>query len=681
MDAALDGQTISTCSGDFYDSGGPSNNYSLNENYVVTFCSDDGTHFHVDFTFFESESTYDGMNIYDGTSTSATLIGAIDGSLIGTFSYTSTDDCLTFEWISDNLFADYGGFEASFSCAIDNPPTNGDCGNAIPVCQDTYTQTQSVTGVGTVNEIALAETAGVDDCFSTVGEHNSTWYIFTVNQTGTFEFAIQTTVDYDWGLYDVSNNSCQDIMDGTIAMESCNWSGAVGDSTGISGDLAGELQFEDAITVNAGNTYVLVVDNFTGGATGYTLNLNNGTAGIYDNDPPVLQTITSAPACGDNTITVQFSENVACSSVSATDFSLQHESGDVYTITNVSSTACSGGAANSDTYTLTLSENMIAGGTYTLSLIDQVEDACNNTISTNSLSFTVSGVVAAVNYTYPTCYNGNDATITASASGGTSPYSFNWSTGSSSPSLSGLSVGTYVVTVTDAGGVCEDIRTIDITNTQILMFEDFDPNVSGWTHAAISGTDTWATGDPNGGNGSSSIGSDDPTVDHTATNTNNNVYGQGLGSGSGTDCSGGAYCNSTNEYLMSPSIDCSGKTNVHLQFYRWANFETSFDEAYVEVSTDGSSWNSLGHPQYPQDNAWILVDLDASAYADNQSTVYFRWRMESDGSVTYSGWNIDDVTVTADLVELVASFSNINDVDCYGDASGSTDVTITGGTP
>ena len=50
------------------------------------------------------------------------------------------------------------------------------------------------------------------------------------------------------------------------------------------------------------------------------------------------------------------------------------------------------------------------------------------------------------------CYAGANGSATVSMSGGTSPYSYQWSNGSSSQSVSGLSAGNYTVTVTDVNG-------------------------------------------------------------------------------------------------------------------------------------------------------------------------------------------------------------------------------------
>ncbi|OQZ05558.1 MAG: hypothetical protein B6D36_09495, partial [Planctomycetes bacterium UTPLA1] len=46
------------------------------------------------------------------------------------------------------------------------------------------------------------------------------------------------------------------------------------------------------------------------------------------------------------------------------------------------------------------------------------------------------------------------------------------------------------------------------------------------------------------------------------------------------------------------------------------------------------------------ENAWSLQTYDISAIADNKPTVYIRWGMgTTDTSVTYPGWNIDDVEI------------------------------------
>jgi len=76
-----DGQTINTCSGNFYDSGGPSGVYSANEDYTITICPENDLQLiELDFTSFTSQPVQngngDGLEIYDGVNTSAPLIKA-----------------------------------------------------------------------------------------------------------------------------------------------------------------------------------------------------------------------------------------------------------------------------------------------------------------------------------------------------------------------------------------------------------------------------------------------------------------------------------------------------------------------------------------------------------------------------------------------------------------------------
>lgn len=50
------------------------------------------------------------------------------------------------------------------------------------------------------------------------------------------------------------------------------------------------------------------------------------------------------------------------------------------------------------------------------------------------------------------CNSGNDGTATAQVVGGTAGYTYLWSNGSATANTTGLSVGTYTITVTDANG-------------------------------------------------------------------------------------------------------------------------------------------------------------------------------------------------------------------------------------
>ncbi|MFQ5460668.1 MAG: dockerin type I domain-containing protein [Anaerolineae bacterium] len=90
---------------------------------------------------------------------------------------------------------------------------------------------------------------------------------------------------------------------------------------------------------------------------------------------------------------------------------------------------------------------------------------------------------------------------------------------------------------------------------------------------------------------------------------------------------------------------------VELHFGRWLGVESSnFDQASVEVSNDGTNWTAAwthGGGSI-SDTSWTQMVLDISAVADGAATLYFRWSMgPTDSSVTYPGWNIDDVEIWA----------------------------------
>ena len=67
------------------------------------------------------------------------------------------------------------------------------------------------------------------------------------------------------------------------------------------------------IPVNAGETYVLYLSDWTQSPTGYSLDFSPSTALIYDTIRPEIGYInTNETSCGDTTIVVQFTEFVQC---------------------------------------------------------------------------------------------------------------------------------------------------------------------------------------------------------------------------------------------------------------------------------------------------------------------------------------------------------------------------------
>ncbi|MHA7059935.1 Calx-beta domain-containing protein [Aquimarina sp. M1] len=118
-----DNTTVNTCSGTFFDSGGPAGNYSNNEEITYTICPDSPNSFaQLDFTFFDIEDRgffgqiYDTMTIHNGDDDTAPVIDVYDdGNPPGIIFATNASGCLTIVFDSD--FTEVApGWEATISC-------------------------------------------------------------------------------------------------------------------------------------------------------------------------------------------------------------------------------------------------------------------------------------------------------------------------------------------------------------------------------------------------------------------------------------------------------------------------------------------------------------------------------------------------------------------------------------
>ena len=177
------------------------------------------------------------------------------------------------------------------------------------------------------------------------------------------------------------------------------------------------------------------------------------------------------------------------------------------------------------------------------------------------------------------------------------------------------------------GQSCDEVNDTCVAGPALQYSWNMDTN-PGWTTQGL-----WAWGQPTGGGGQ--YGGPDPTSGYTGSN----VFGYNLS---------GDYENGLSEtHLTTTAIDCTGLTDVTLEFRRWLGVERStYDHAYIRVSNNGTSWTTIWQNPDSQieDSSWTLQDFDISSVADGQSTVYVRWTMgTTDGSWQFCGWNIDDV--------------------------------------
>jgi trimeric autotransporter adhesin len=87
------------------------------------------------------------------------------------------------------------------------------------------------------------------------------------------------------------------------------------------------------------------------------------------------------------------------------------------------------------------------------------------------------------------CYGADDGKISVMVAGGTGPYIYTWSNGMSSPSITGLAAGTYVVSVKDSGTQCNVSATFYLVqpdSPQITSVQHKDACNSGTGSISVS---------------------------------------------------------------------------------------------------------------------------------------------------------------------------------------------------
>lgn len=161
------------------------------------------------------------------------------------------------------------------------------------------------------------------------------------------------------------------------------------------------------------------------------------------------------------------------------------------------------------------------------------------------------------------------------------------------------------------------------TVQEIIFSEDFESGQGNWQF--LNNQNVWEIGTPEAGPGNAKSGSS-----CAATKLNDN------------------YPDDVWDGLYSPTINLPQLTGMRdklkLAFWHWYQIESDYDYGYIYITKDnGQTWDKLNVSFTGDSQGWVNSSIDISEYANESIIVDFQF--SSDGSITYTGWYIDDITI------------------------------------
>jgi len=255
----------SACGGTFYDSGGPSGDYTNGESGTAVFCpSTPGMFVQATFSSFLSENSLDVLTIYNGNSTAAPVIGTYSGANIPcSITSTAVNGCLTFKFISDGSVT-YSGWVATISCVGSAPPSpaGSTCGNAPSISLPYSATGQTTTCYG--NDYTNSSTGSCATLYESGEDHV---YALTVG-SGT--------------CVGISLTNCNTSSIGYQVYQGCP--GSVG--TTCVGSNGGSNPLSGTVTLPSAGTYYIIVDTWSSpSSANYDISVINYGAGPANDLP------------------------------------------------------------------------------------------------------------------------------------------------------------------------------------------------------------------------------------------------------------------------------------------------------------------------------------------------------------------------------------------------------------
>jgi len=247
-----------------------------------------------------------------------------------------------------------------------------------------------------------------------------------------------------------------------IGASACGPSSVMLNATGGGGTIQWFSASIGGTTLGTGNSYTTPVISST--TTYYVGSISGGCVSTSRN--PVTATINPIP-------TLTASNSTICWGQSAT----------------LSATASPGGGSYSWSTTQTSSSINVSPTTTTNYQVQYTLNGCPSSVYTSTVTVnqppSLNGSSTSVS-----CFGGSNGTATVTASGGASPYSYNWSpSGGTSATATGLAAGSYTIQVTDNNG-CTTPMSINISQPPALniSLNKTDVTCNGLNNGTISST-------------------------------------------------------------------------------------------------------------------------------------------------------------------------------------------------
>ncbi|WP_283639602.1 glycine-rich protein [Mesonia mobilis] len=261
-----------------------------------------------------------------------------------------------------------------------------------------------------------------------------------------------------------------------------------------------------------------------------------------------------------------------------------------------------------------------------------------------SVAITVTNPPTLTNTTTDvSCNGGNNGTVDLTVTGGAAPYTFAWSNSATTEDLSGLTAGTYNITVTDANG-CTTTQSVEIQQPAVLSASGVATDVS-----------------CNGGN--------DGTIDLTVVG-GTPPYTFAWSNTATTEDLSGLEANTYN-VTVTDSKGCTATESVEIQ----QPAMLSASGVATDVSCNGGNNGTIdltvvgGTPPYTFAWSNTATTEDLSGLEANTYNVTVT---DANGCTTTESIEVTEPTL------LIASAIATN-VSCNGGNNGTVDLTVTGG--